>query len=399
MRIIWIILVATAMIGVGYVSFLLSERFKSTPLATVVESTIYPVADIAYPAVTICNYNRVNWKRIDEVKQKYIPNASEITQQNFESYLTVLNRLEYGSFDEFVGIDDWDLTQLEHIDLLELYKDVAYQCEELFEDATCWWRNRYFNCCEKFVQQRCEYGLCLSFNSATNRDGYEIYQNTSNYPFRTSSAMDWSGLRVEFTVPQANFPPSMKSEDLGIMVIVGNPFEWPSFGYFIPAGTSTGVSIRPTYSYATENVKNLEVKERLCIFDHELHKKINNEEVMTLPLPLKKYYVGNCYSECRQRHMIKFCNCTIDFFYPTAIMNYQKPPPGNPFFNDDEEGITCNCWQECARVEYAVDVAPNMLSESDPGKIIFDVHYQRATIVKYRTDVVFGWMDLMDSVQ
>lgn len=34
-------------------------------------------------------------------------------------------------------------------------------------------------------------------------------------------------------------------------------------------------------------------------------------------------------------------------------------------------------------------------SESDPGKIILDVHYQRATIVKYRTDVVFGWMDLM----
>lgn len=84
------------MIGVGYVSFLLSQRFKSTPLATVsacvffgelkfiqtkkkltifqlkkvVESTIYPVANIAYPAVTICNYNRVNWNRVDEAKQK-----------------------------------------------------------------------------------------------------------------------------------------------------------------------------------------------------------------------------------------------------------------------------------------------------------------------------------------
>lgn len=52
---------------------------------------------------------------------------------------------------------------------------------------------------------------------------------------------------------------------------------------------------------------------------------------------------------------------TSHIIYFSGVMNYQKPPPGNPFFNDDEPGITCNCWQECARVEYAVEVAPNML--------------------------------------
>lgn len=40
-------------------------------------------------------------------------------------------------------------------------------------------------------------------------------------------------------------------------------------------------------------------------------------------------------------------------------MNYQKPPAGNPFFSDDEDGIECNCHQECVRLEYAVDLAPN----------------------------------------
>ncbi|XP_063706306.1 pickpocket protein 19-like [Culicoides brevitarsis] len=404
------------MVGVIYVSLLLSERFNSTPLATVVESTIYPVSDISYPAVTICNYNRVNWNRVEAAKRKYIPNATENVVKQFESYLKTINRLEYGSFDEFQDIDTWDIDALEHIDLLELYRDVAYTCEEMFDStATCWWRNKFFNCCQIFHTQRSEYGICLSFNSVTNSDGHEMFLNSSNsYPRRTSSSMDWSGLRIEITIPTSGMPPGLPTEDMGLMVIVGNPFEWPSNGYLVPAGTNTGVSVHPTYSYSTENIYHLAINERMCIFDEDIKlNHIDNASVMRLPLRLDRYYVGNCYSECRQQHMIKFCNCTIDFFYKPGnytpcrmsgikclnkfdqIMNYQKPPSGNSFFSDDEPGISCNCWQECTRTEYAVEVAPNMLSEATPGKIILDVHYQRSTTVKYRTDVVFGWMDLM----
>lgn len=60
-----------------------------------------------------------------------------------------------------------------HIDLLQVYKEVSYTCEELFDEAICWWRNRYFNCCESFSLQKSEYGLCYSFNSVLNIEGYE----------------------------------------------------------------------------------------------------------------------------------------------------------------------------------------------------------------------------------
>lgn len=131
--------------------------------------------------------------------------------------------------------------------------------------------------------------------------------------------MDWSGLHLELTIPRNGTPPGLPSEDLGLMVLVGNPFEWPMFGYNIPAGTNTGISIRPTYSYATENINSLDVNERMCIFDYELHAKINNEPVLSLPIPLDKYYSGNCFAQCHQLYMMKFCNCTIDYFYPTGV--------------------------------------------------------------------------------
>lgn len=66
-RIIWFLLVMSAIAGIIYISLELSLKFQSSPLATVVESTIFPVSEIAYPAVTICTENRYLLKKIISV--------------------------------------------------------------------------------------------------------------------------------------------------------------------------------------------------------------------------------------------------------------------------------------------------------------------------------------------
>lgn len=104
----------------------------------------------------------------------------------------------------------------------------------------------------------------------------------------------------------------------GLVVAITNPWEWPSSAYMIPGGTNTGIMIRPTYSYATDSVLSLTVSERKCLFPGETI--VNGVPVMNLPLRTAQYISGNCYSECRQRHMIKYCNCSIAFFF--AIGNY-----------------------------------------------------------------------------
>lgn len=44
------------------------------------------------------------------------------------------------------------------------------------------------------------------------------------------------------------------------------------------------------------------------------------------------------------------------------VFNYEKPPNGNPFFNDEDEGMVCPCLPECNRVDYAIEVAPNIIT-------------------------------------
>lgn len=65
-RITWYIVVALALLGVMYVSHLLQVKFATSLIATVVETTFFPVFEIPYPAVTVCNFNRINWKRVPE---------------------------------------------------------------------------------------------------------------------------------------------------------------------------------------------------------------------------------------------------------------------------------------------------------------------------------------------
>lgn len=118
-------------------------------------------------------------------------------------------------------------------------------------------------------------------------------------------------------------------------------------------------------------------------------------------------------SACRQEHLIKYCNCTVGFLFPpegnlecnvtgilclikyNEIFNAEKVPE-NPFFDANEEGIECSCLPECSRIEYSIIMSP-IYDEKEIGdeNVKIDIHYASSYLMKYRTDVTFGWMDLV----
>lgn len=124
---------------------------------------------------------------------------------------------------------------------------------------------------------------------------------------------------------------------------------------------------------------------------------------------------SNCMSACRHQHMVKFCNCSFGFHFFTdeeipeckvsqtkclekhnAIFMTEKPLADNPHFDDNEEGIVCKCLPECSRIEYSINMEP-MYDEKpiEKGMVKIDIHYGSTTMIKYRTDVLNSWVDLM----
>jgi amiloride-sensitive sodium channel len=165
----------SAIFGIIYISLQLSQKFSNSPLSTVVESTIFPVAEIAYPAITICSKNRFHRERCKEAEARFLPNVDNETIEHFQLLLSSMNSFEFGALDEFHGeIFNFTSSALDKLNFTEVFEFVMLTCEEIFV-GKCWWRNKYLECCEDdfFEVQRSEYGLCYSFNSAVSDNGKE----------------------------------------------------------------------------------------------------------------------------------------------------------------------------------------------------------------------------------
>jgi acid-sensing ion channel, other len=119
------------------------------------------------------------------------------------------------------------------------------------------------------------------------------------------------------------------------------------------------------------------------------------------------------FSRVFQSYMMKFCNCSVAFFYPAVgypecnvagllclityndIFNAEKPQGKNPYF-DETEGIECQCLPRCSRIDYTTEMS-QIIGEKKvhESSVLIDVHYATSTMLKYRTDVTFSFMDLI----
>lgn len=266
-RLFWSSLVFLAVLGIVYISMQLSHKFSESPLATVVETTMYPVSDIPYPSVTICLNNRFSAKRLEAAHKKFLPaKADKETSEIFHLLLVSLNRLEFGSLDEFSQeIFNFTSPELNKLNLTEIFEFMMITCDEVF-NGTCWWRNKYFNSCcsdELFSLVKSEYSLCYGFNSAVTELGKAKDDNVSiHFPLRTSNYGDWSGLKLTLTT---RTDIAINSTIDGISVLVNHPNQWPMNSRSVPGSSSTSIVIKPTYSYTTDDVRAMSPEQRQCL--------------------------------------------------------------------------------------------------------------------------------------
>lgn len=165
-RIIWALAIVVASAATVYSCILLSNRFRTSLISTVFESTNFKVSEIPFAAVSLCNNNRFDYNKTDDVFNKFQPNGSKTAKETFVKFLHVFQNLEWGSYDEFEVLQGDNVTELTKINTVQLYEFMMHNCEDFF--MSCWWKNKPFKCCDWFSRQRTEYGICWSFNSFLN---------------------------------------------------------------------------------------------------------------------------------------------------------------------------------------------------------------------------------------
>lgn len=165
-KVLWGIAILVALVGMVYCCLMLSNRFKNSKTSTVFESTSYKVMEIPFPAVTLCNNNRLDYNKTNAALSKFLPTRTKSETEIFVKFVHILQNQEFGSFDEFAGLKDYNVTFMDKLNITEIYDFMMHDCEVFF--VSCWWREVPRKCCDLFSKQRSEYGICYSFNSFTS---------------------------------------------------------------------------------------------------------------------------------------------------------------------------------------------------------------------------------------
>ncbi|ALC38390.1 ppk14, partial [Drosophila busckii] len=392
MRILWALALMSACYVLIYVSYLLAERFQRRTIHTIVSNSHWPISSIAFPVVIVCNKNRLNWSRVPLIKQRY--NISDKQSPLFERVLSAYDALQFQHFQVFAELAAEPLLHtLNHLNFTQIVTELAWRCDELLAD--CSWHTQSVDCCEVFRPRRVLLGACLEFNELEQRASIEVGKG--------------KGLRARLMLNAALHAPA-NALPKGFVLNILEPTVWFNFPIELLPHTNVDIGITAVYHYYDENTYVLNSKQRECLHENEQFKTLQNFN----------YMLENCQAECQQLYMLRYCNCSLDLFYPPSnhkpcqladlsclaannqhLQNYAEP--GEEAFvvqRETEKGMHCDCQLNCKSLTLLTDIYEHVQPigvQQQNGSIMMDVYYKRKDILVYKTSLVYSWLDLIVS--
>ncbi|XP_062139110.1 LOW QUALITY PROTEIN: pickpocket protein 19-like [Drosophila sulfurigaster albostrigata] len=392
MRLLWALALLSAFAVLFYVSYLLGARYGRRLIHTIVDDSHWPIHNIAFPVITVCNKNRLNWSRLSEIMQRY--NINNNQQPLLEKVLTAYDALSFGRFDVFDPLKDEDLNPLNHLNFTQIATEMSWRCDELL--TGCKWQTVPVDCCEFFHPRRLPLGSCLAFNEVEKRASVEMSRGT--------------GLTIRLQLNGAKHAPGNR-ETKGFVLSILKPSAWYDEPIDFFPDLDASISIRAIRHYHDKNTFSLPIQQRKCLRDYE------NIDADIQTLQGIRYWKENCFAECQQTYMIRYCNCTLDLFYPPSdhmpcqlkdlpclaahnhlMQNYEQPGE-HPFVAQQHPGLTCDCLPNCDSMNLINDVRklliPPLNMENRSTQI--NIHYKRNYVLVYKTTLIYSWLDLLVS--
>ncbi|XP_028895521.2 pickpocket protein 19-like [Zeugodacus cucurbitae] len=408
-RALWALCVVSAFCLLIYFSKHLAHRFTHSEFKTTIYSTNYPIYKVPFPEVTICNKNRLNWARLDQVKQKFLWPAHHNTsyEQLFVEIVGMYDTFTFGRFDLFGNLMGKPIVELNYINFTEVARRMTWRCEELLTD--CVWRGHPMNCCDIFIRRRSNLGICMAFNSVESSGGLLKLQMDSKWPWRVSGSGPKNGLQVRTLLNMDKHSPYSNSSK-GITLMTVQPKVWSFTPIDIPNDVFARVYLDAFMSFYDPDTRRVSSKKRQCVFKDEQ----DSPDFKTLTGHV--YMYENCQAECQQEYLMNFCNCTVDIFFPIGpypicrvvdlpclarhnhLMQYFEESVKETYTTNNP-GLVCKCFFNCRSWRYELKVRTRPLQPKERWKtndtLLLDINFQRDFINVYKTDLIYTWVDLL----
>ncbi|XP_063367232.1 pickpocket protein 28-like [Cydia amplana] len=311
-RIFWTFLTALTFGAMIYMLMNIWKATLSNPLIVTMDSSTYPIAEIDFPAIAVCNINRISMKSVKERgatmyqnKKRLHPNT---TLNDFEWYLMQTGRLLDYSYNETLRLRLLKFTpqNAEHSQkIIEGMKGLAPSCEEML--LRCSWDGQEVNCTDIFTMRRTVLGHCCAFNYVLEYDSMgrpDKSKDLIGNVMRQKQAGMHHGLVVVLDPLLEDYAyPLRNVEGFDIFLFDPTHFADPSGGRVLQRVSQPNeamvLELRSVRQIATAEVRKYPLSIRKCLFHDEVPEHFGS-----------MYSYSACIARCRIKTIRSLCKCT-----------------------------------------------------------------------------------------
>ncbi|XP_065087331.1 sodium channel protein Nach-like [Ochlerotatus camptorhynchus] len=420
-RAIWIFSVSSAFITATVLLWISWTWNAETPTVTVIESTNYATWNVPFPAVTICNLNKIHYGNALKWAEKMIRPDNLSAEQLVRDFRLLLhiNGLAESKTSEYNALHN--LMLLNNLEVPQLMGEFAPSCSSMFE--RCMWKGTQWRCDNLFQIVNTTEGLCCSFNYyGTRSNNYlkKISASIPTEPRRVTASGYQTGLSLILNPDVENYH-TTDIATTGFKFLIHNPFDYPDENAetkIVGSNMEAFISILPRETYTTEDAFTLNPVDRNCYAYNEI--RMNT---------MQRYSFVNCMVECRTEHIYKMCQCVpynlpnngtyrncemIDM--PCLLDYHELYSTAIPVMNlsvtkvMEKVPMVCDCLPSCEMVQYPVEMSYGFLNrEYSYNSLAFfkDIELVNQTAVhiyfndlvstRFRKDIYQNWLGVLAS--
>ncbi|XP_059617760.1 sodium channel protein Nach [Phlebotomus argentipes] len=382
-RFMWFCFTAIGAVAAFIIIVSLWEKFQTNPTITGLD-TDFHTQHVIFPTILICPLEPFDETKAREFADEKMDRIG-LEFGQFEDFLKSLTKLSYANLDEAVKASEEILSDsnLDELFLRSAAFGSSISCPDLF--VSCEFRDDPIECCKSFLPKFTEHGFCYAFNprfreTETTVERYDLQHElletdrkwAIHFALQRSAAVF---VHAQSELSGWDFRPQL---------------EWRT-------DFSSDILITMKQTYTTEEARQLSIGQRKCIFPNEVR-------IKNFPFD-EDYTFTGCMMDCRIEKAVKLCKCLPPFYHsiPGSLTPYCTAKDLSclsRFARNITQITDCRqCELSCLNTVYDVDKltkASNAESAHDGGAYI-NVEYLTWPIIRYKREVLFGWVDLLVS--
>ncbi|XP_071743578.1 pickpocket protein 28 [Lepeophtheirus salmonis] len=415
-RLLWLLAIISSWSFGIFMIMLFWEKWKESPILVSFDDDLSPIWQIPFPAVTICNMNKILKSQVNKIDKlaKMYPNndtykIEKLLVDEICATSVAPDEKKEGNKTKRGNNKKKHKQILDGATFHHYLKELSVSCKDMV--LRCHFGGIKYDCSHMFTDVVTDDGKCCAFNIMpdevmfrhfprnptaeknwkdwTPQDGYKNKPSQKNIlfgemPRRTSSPGLTMGLSVLLNV-QENEYYCTGSESVGFKILLHSPVDHPEmvdFGFGLPPGSENFISLLPSYIHSNNDIHSLDYKVRQCFFEDE-------KSLMYF----KHFTYLNCIIECITNQTFSMCGCVAYYMPRTDDIPICSPEKidcikkakikaeeSNIQDDSDKSKVReCECLPSCTEINYPHEAS---MSKVQSTKMLKFTPEERNTFLK-----------------